>query len=381
MASLIWYDNTEAGAPVLNNVAGSLVDVLRACLITGFNSKSVASISVASGVATVNCTAHGFTTAYQKLLLIEGCSETLLNGQKQPTSVATDSFTFSVVGVADGTYGGTITTKRAPLGWTEEYTVASGAMFKRSDVTATTSMLRVLDTKTGAASTTGAYVFMVDSATDFNTYTNKVPTSDTYCLWSRGQDTATAQKWVIVGDGKRIFVLTSNASPASYGGVHPYFFGDAEFLRSGDTNGCFICGHSATNMSTTQAGMLTSQITYLNNLNLNAISGCYFQKTTDGITVGNTSSWYGVPPKTGSATSYHSPVSAPTILLGPAYVFDISGPRLRFPIYMGSSNKPHTHLTIVQPDNVSDRFLAFECSVGVVNTTETPILYIRLDGW
>ena len=53
MPLIKYFESTDAGAPTLNNAVGSMIAVLDACLITGYNSKSVASITVASGVATV----------------------------------------------------------------------------------------------------------------------------------------------------------------------------------------------------------------------------------------------------------------------------------------------------------------------------------------
>ena len=47
-----FFDSSETGAPALNNVAGSALEVIRACLRTGFNSRVVTSIVVAAGVAT-----------------------------------------------------------------------------------------------------------------------------------------------------------------------------------------------------------------------------------------------------------------------------------------------------------------------------------------
>jgi hypothetical protein len=56
----ILFRSTDAGAPVLNNAAGALISVLDACLVTGFNSVGVSSISITSNVATVTTSAaHG----------------------------------------------------------------------------------------------------------------------------------------------------------------------------------------------------------------------------------------------------------------------------------------------------------------------------------
>ena len=127
-----YFDSSEAGAPSLNNVAGSLLEIIRACGINGFNPKVVTSIVVASGVATATAASHNYTATYGKLLLIEGAPEALLNGRKQPLSVTTNTFTYAAPGVADGTYTGTMSAKRAPLGWTEPFTGTNKAIFARS---------------------------------------------------------------------------------------------------------------------------------------------------------------------------------------------------------------------------------------------------------
>src|SRR5262245_46103659 len=132
---VIWYDSAEAGAPVLNNAAGSLLAVLEACLVNGFNLKTV-TINVAGGVATASCNAHGFTTAAGKLILIAGATPAALNGLKQPSVIDANTFTFAAPGVPDGAATGAITAKRAPLGWTKVYAGANKGVFKSSDVTA-----------------------------------------------------------------------------------------------------------------------------------------------------------------------------------------------------------------------------------------------------
>lgn len=379
MANLIWYDSTEAGAPVLNNVAGSFLEVLRACLVTGFNSKTVTSISVSAGVATVNCTGHGFTTAYRKLVLIEGCDEPLLNGNNQPTSVAVDTFTFSTSGVADGVYGGTITVKRGSLGWSEEYTGVHAAIFKRNDVAATENMLRVLDTMTAPATTTSAHVFMVDSASDIDTYVNKVPANNTYCTWGRGANTSTASTWAVVGDSKRVWVMASNSSPVSYSGQHMYFFGDIETLRTADTNGCFIVGHTSTNTSTNSSGIASQITTLLYSFSINGDTASHFSKKYDGTVIGPNASWLGASIAT--SAGYPSAIAYPTIMVGPYYLIDSEGLRGRFQLYLSSTYQPHDHLAIVQPDNVSEKYLAIQLNRGTSSPSTVPMVYIKLDGW
>lgn len=235
MTQPIWYDHSEAGAPVLNNAAGSLIEVLRACLVNGFGAKTVTSISVTAGVATATCAAHGFTDKFGKLLLIAGASEPLLNGRKQPGNIATNSFDFPAPGVADGTYTGTMSARRAPMGWTEAHSGTNKAIFARSAPEATGAMLRVLDTAATPASTTAARVFAVETATDVDTFTGQTPTNTQLAngqYWQKGGNTATAKRWHVVGDDRGFFLFVEG-SLAQVTFV-PHWFGDLISLRGVD---------------------------------------------------------------------------------------------------------------------------------------------------
>ena len=241
----IWYDNTETGAPVVNDVAGSVISMLKAVFETGFNVKSISSISVSGEVAAVTCPGHGYSGTYGKWLKISGASVPSLNGVKQQTIVDANTFTFPAPGVADGSYTAT-DARRAPLGWTEEFSDGAGtkAIFKRSDPAATVSMLRVVDTKASPASPTYCISTMVEAATGIDAVTNEVPTVAAEQLWMRGANNSTAKKWVVCGSGRRVWVLLqpsgANANPV------PYLFGDPQPLYPGDSGGCVLTAYGTT---------------------------------------------------------------------------------------------------------------------------------------
>lgn len=238
MSQPIWYDSTEVGAPVLNNVAGSLLAVLRACLINGFNEKTVTSITVASEVATAACTGHGFLDTYGKLVEISGWGSQPLDGPKQISNVTTDTFDFAAPGVADGVYtptgGGTILAYRAPLGWTEPHTGTNVAMFARSAVEATALLLRVDDTGTSLARTR-----MVETATDVDTFTGPAPTDAQLSGGGIWQKSSTGTNpWFVVGTDRGFwFGSVSNASPLRH--VY-YWFGDGKPYYSVDPYFCLL---------------------------------------------------------------------------------------------------------------------------------------------
>lgn len=244
---VVWFDSSEAGAPVLNNAAGSMISVLDACLVTGFNSKSVTSISVLSGVATVTCNGHGFSGTYGKDVLISGATPAGLNGRKALTFVDTNTFRYATV-VADGAATGTITAKRDSLGWLKQFSGTNKAIYKRSDVTATSIMLRVLDTAVAPATTTDARVFMVETATDIDTYTGQGPTQAAFAdgqCWNKGVNTVTAKQWSVVGDSKGIYLWTQSGTtimPNSTDAAALAAFGDFASLKAGDAYNTFLLG-------------------------------------------------------------------------------------------------------------------------------------------
>jgi hypothetical protein len=247
---VVWYDSSEAGAPVLNNAAGSLIGVLRACLVTGFNIKSVTSIVVASNVATVTCNGHAFSGKYSQDVLIQGASTAMINGRKQPTVVNANTFTFPAPGVADGSVSGTITAKRAPLGWVQQFSGTNSVIFKRSDMTATSVMLRIVDTNLAPATNTDARVFMVESATGINTFAGQAPTQTQLPngqYWSKGLDTADSKQWALVGTSKGFYLWTQQASlilPGADEMVYVHQFTDFDSLKQGDAFNTMLSGSS-----------------------------------------------------------------------------------------------------------------------------------------
>ena len=224
-----------------------MIAVLDACLITGYNSKSISSITVASGVATVVCTGHGYANTYGKAIRIAGATGgfTALNKDTQIANVTINGFTFLCPGVADGVATGTLTAKYAPLDWVKQYSGTNKAMYKRSDVTATGCMLRIDDNTVGLS----CRALMVQSATDIDTYSNPAPIAAQIAdglgqYWGKGYNTSEAGGWFMVADDKHFYLYGEVA--AGSGIFSPYGFGDVIDFKPGSVLGCAIAG--ATNI-------------------------------------------------------------------------------------------------------------------------------------
>jgi hypothetical protein len=250
MSAPIWYDSAETGAPSLNNAAGSLLALMRAVLRDGFNVKAVTSITVASGVATVICPTHGYSSAFGKWVKITGANVSALDGVKQQTIVNANTFTYPAPGVADGSYTAT-DARRAPLGWTEPFTGTNKAIFSRPAPEAGTQLLRILDTAAAPAATTDARVLMLESATDIDTFVNPSPSATQMTDGAggyihKGANSATVKPWALVGDDRGFyFIGPNNAATPGETDRLGYWFGDGVPFFPGDAHFCLLSVNSA----------------------------------------------------------------------------------------------------------------------------------------
>lgn len=255
-----WFSNFDTGAPALDNTANSINAVLYACLVTGYNTKSISQIVVASGVATATCTGHGYPVVnllYQDLdVTVEGSATTLLNGSKQITPTDANTFTFAAPGVSDGTYTGAVTCKKTPLGWARPFTGANKAVYARTDPAATPHVLVVEDTM---ANVYNCRVYAAESASAIDTYVDIVPTAAQFSggyYWTRGANTSRAKNWFIIGDSKAFYIVVEASSWSdadTTGRIHkvPQFFGDINTFKAGDNYHCMLTGTSTASGTTT----------------------------------------------------------------------------------------------------------------------------------
>lgn len=237
---ICWFDSDDIGAPTLNNAAGALDSVLYSCLVTGYNPKTITSMSVTGNVATAVCAGHGYSALQGKNVEIAGAATGLLNGRKQLLSAASGSFTFAAPGVADtGSVGGSITAKRSPPGWSRLINTSNKSIYKPTDVAATAQVYCLDDTGAGNAGTTYARMVMAEAWTDASNFTGLAPTAAQFAgglYVIKGANSTTAKKWAIFGDGRFLYLFTEGSlyNFVSYPGLVMGAFGDIVSDRAGD---------------------------------------------------------------------------------------------------------------------------------------------------
>jgi len=234
-----YFASTMSGAPTLNGTAGSLLGLLSACLVDGWGSVTLTSVTVASNVVTFNKTAHAFSV--DQVIEISGVTTpAALNGQYVVASVATDSFTAVCTGISDQTATGTILCKVASAGWSKPYTGTNKAVFRSSDATSNKPCLRVLDTGTTTARLVGyAAMTGVDTGTDVFPTTAQV-NGGTY--WEKSTTAnSTARPWILVADTRTFYFWRAPDSGVSAINVCDHF---SEYVseKTGDAYNALLSG-------------------------------------------------------------------------------------------------------------------------------------------
>lgn len=241
--SVRYYDSTMAGAPALSGTAGTLIGVLDACLVNGFGTVTLNSLVVAGNVATGTVSGgHGFAMiggAVGPVIRVAGATPSALNGDWRIASVpGSTTFTFATTGIGDQTATGTITAKRAPLGFSKAFSGTNKAVYRADDVTSSRLYLRVDDT-----GTTSARVRGFETMSDVDTGTGPFPTdaqvSGGMYWYKSSAASATARAWRVIGDGAGFVVA------ALYDGASQWYAdccGDIQSEKAADAYRMLLTG-------------------------------------------------------------------------------------------------------------------------------------------
>ena len=237
------YTHDEPGAPTLNSTLGSLCEVLDTVLVNGFNVRAC-SITVASGVATVVASSHGYQP--HRVIGIQGAAVSALNGRKVVTIVDSNTFTFDATGVPDGAVGGSTTCRRPGLGWAIKFSATNRRIYERPGA-ATTTMLLYVDENGRSNTSNNAVVRGLETATSIDAHGKAFPSTDRYAFC--GAWSSTARVWSVVGDDSVFYMHTADYTRAeygSYGGPRGmWMFGDMRPALSYDTHHCIVSAHVA----------------------------------------------------------------------------------------------------------------------------------------
>lgn len=248
------FRSDMVGAPTLSGAVGTLIAVLDACLINGFDVKSATSLVVVSGVATLSFSGSHSATV-DSVVLVSGVTGALtdLNGEQKVTVVGSGVVKFATA-AADGTASGTISFKMAPAGyWTKPFSGTNLAVYKSTDPAGTGMYLRIDDTTTGTCRVVG-----YESMTDVNTGLGAFPTPAQFSgggYWAKSTlTTSAAVVWELFADSRKFIthVAVGSHTNATYIGSLTRGFGDdLPFRPGGDAYACSL-SYSTTSSAVSQ---------------------------------------------------------------------------------------------------------------------------------
>ena len=251
------------GAPSLYLGNGRVNAVLKACLVDGFNVKSVTSATASGGVVTFNfASAPGFGS--METVEVAGAANTAVNGKFRTVSAANNQVLVSIPGVPDGAVSGTITLKYPALGWTLPYTSGTTTYcFRQGGNETFKRFLRVSDS--AVTSNNAFYTRAYEAMTAVSTGTGLFPSTATYAgngIETQMMDggaiaTSAARQWFLVGTARSFYFCFDmyGYGTAGAGSVNPlttpgliklytggFFFGDLNNVaKPGDQYAQYLC--------------------------------------------------------------------------------------------------------------------------------------------
>lgn len=245
------YSYLDAGAPELKGQAGSLIALLDAVLVNGYGQVGVSSITLVGTTATVATSApHGLKTG--DVALISGADQVEYNDEFVVTVTASDEYTIAVSGSPASPATGTITSRRAPAGFTKTFSGTNKAMYRSNDLSSNRHTLRVLDDGSGNWGAREAFVFGCETAIDIDTWTGMFPrnnaaTGNKGVMWGKSSTSdATVRPWWVYSNGKIFYGFVAHGSSVN----SPYdtysrtfVFGDIVSYKAGDIYGTYISGN------------------------------------------------------------------------------------------------------------------------------------------
>ncbi|SDY60886.1 hypothetical protein [Acinetobacter kyonggiensis] len=277
-----FYVHTNNSAPQLQNVYGSMIDVLNACLVNGIQIGTVSSLTASDSTVTAVFSAPHKLIQYQ-VIKITGANQAEFNGEHRVLTVPNSTtITFELVTLPEiSTATGTISASLPPLGWEKPFssshaTVGGKAAYRSKNLLLSSRpFLRVVDEPDAAYATTYAKfakVGIVEDMTDIDAllgvqapYNSSNPNlnwvgtgSGTSAVngWARWYYASSTESsnasysidyqaptngnctWILVGTGDYFYIIPEVRVGYSAGFI--YGFGSVDSLISVDNGNTFL---------------------------------------------------------------------------------------------------------------------------------------------
>jgi hypothetical protein len=242
--------------PSLTGQAGSLIALLKAILVDGGTTASITSItrSGTTATATIASANTSLIPGANIYLTFAGANETDYNVTQAPCTVVDSTHvTYQVANSPTSPATGTITYRRAAMGWTEAFNGTNLSALRPASVSGYPQpYLRIDETGGTAGGQKEVAVRGYESMSDVNTGTGPVPTvaqaASGGCWRKSTTADSTARAWTIFAN-KFAFWFVPNSDASATLGRHLNGFGGFPSFTSGDAFNWFLAAQGAFNVT------------------------------------------------------------------------------------------------------------------------------------
>lgn len=262
------FRSDDTGLNKITATLGSLVGILDACLVTGFNLRTLDALTYDSAtdlfVGTVN-SGHGYRV--NQIVLVAGASPSQFNCEIWITAITATTFTgkahISDARPASAAASGSMTVKAAPQGsWSKPYVSADGAkaVFRMEALESSKCCLRI-DNSIACSATLGMNCLVdgyeqvggIDVGINhFGAYTER---QNSWAI--RARTSYRDSPWMLFADGSAFWlnikmitvpsdIYDSYSDPNSSQNWRSYFFGDVIKRAPGDVYPCLLAASAGT---------------------------------------------------------------------------------------------------------------------------------------
>lgn len=260
------YRSTDFGAPQLSGQVGTLLAILDACLVDGYGTNTITSLTQSGGVATATTNVpHQFTGSPK--VLIAGAASSDYNVEATITITGASTFTYPVNPAAPGTAGGAPTCKIAGSGWTKPFADGTYVAAYKQPAGSNGFYLRVDDNSSATVARGQAYETMTNVSSGLTPFPTSAQLAGGVHIVKSDATSSATRPWMLVCNGPFFSLFVAHDNSATWASANGTAFGDIKTYKAGgaDPYGTVLIGNTSSSYANNFMYSLVSSIASVTN--------------------------------------------------------------------------------------------------------------------